>query len=115
MAVQRAGQTIKQTILSWPGMHALPHRFGGTELQYGTREIGHIHGDHLVDLPFPTRVRDELIANGQASVHHILPDSGWVSFYLHQPEDVARAVALFRRSFEIASKQRPIQAVENNS
>src|SRR5688572_27330724 len=34
--------------------------------------------------------------------HHVLPDSGWVSFYLTKEEDVARAVALLQRSYELA-------------
>ena len=29
-----------------------------------------------------------------------MPDSGWVSFYLHGEEDVPFALALFRRNYE---------------
>ncbi len=80
MAVQGAKNTIQEAVLSWPGVSAHPHQFGGTEYRLGKREIGHIHGDHLVDIPFPTRVRDEIVAAGRAEPHHVLPDSGWVSF-----------------------------------
>ncbi|HXF60483.1 MAG TPA: luciferase family protein, partial [Caldilineaceae bacterium] len=69
------------------------------------REIGHIHGDSLVDIPFPTAVRNELVAAGQAEPHHVLPDSGWISFYLHRPEDVEHAIALLHRSYQIAQQQ----------
>jgi hypothetical protein len=84
---------------------AQPHRFGGAEFRLGRRELGHIHGDHLVDIPFPSRVRDEIIAAGQAQPHHILPQSGWVSLYLFQAEDIDRAILLFRRSYELAQAQ----------
>jgi hypothetical protein len=106
MAIQGANAKITETVLGWPGVTAHPHRFGGTEYRLGNREIGHIHGDSLVDIPFPTSVRDELVAAGAAEPHHVLPQSGWVSFYLRHPEAVGEAVALLRRSYEIALRQR---------
>ena len=72
----------------------------------GGREIGHIHGDTLVDIPFPTKVRNELVAAGRAMPHHVLPDSGWISFYLREESDVGRAIELLRLSFDIAVKQK---------
>ncbi len=106
MAVRGAAQKIQAELLTWPHVEAHPHRFGGTEYRIGKRELGHIHGDHLVDIPFPTKVRDEIVAAGLAEPHHILPNSGWVSLYLREAADVDRAVALFRRSFDLAVKQK---------
>jgi hypothetical protein len=106
MGVKGANTTITTTVSSWEGITAAPHRFGGTEFRLGTREIGHIHGDALVDIPFPTAVRDELIAAGLAEPHHVLPDSGWVSVRLRQEEDVPRAIDLLERSYAIAARQR---------
>jgi hypothetical protein len=83
-----------------------PHRFGGTEYRLGAREIGHVHGDGLVDIPFPTSVRNELVAAGHAVFHHVLPESGWVSFYIRDTGDIERAIALLRRSYDIAVNQR---------
>jgi hypothetical protein len=108
MSVKGASQEIQQAVLAWPGVTAQPHRFGGTEYRLGEkREIGHIHGDWLVDIPFPKKVRDKVVAAGRAEPHHILPDTGWISFYLRQPEDVARAIELFQLSYELAAKQKP--------
>ena len=106
MAVQGAAQRIQTELLSWPHVEAHPHRFGGMEYRIGRRELGHIHGDHLVDIPFPTKVRDEVVAAGLAEPHHILPASGWISLYLREAADVDRALELFRRSFELAMKQK---------
>jgi Family of unknown function (DUF5519) len=106
MAVRGAGDSIKETLSRWEGVLAHPHRFGGTEFRIGRREIGHVHGDALVDIPFPTKIRDEIVAAGEALPHHILPETGWVSFYLREAGDVERAIALFRRSYEIALKQK---------
>ena len=65
-----------------------------------------MHGDHLVDIPFPTRVRDEIVAAGAAKPHHILPETGWVSFYVREDPDIERAITLLKRSYELAIQQR---------
>lgn len=103
--IQGAGEAIIKAVLTWPEVTAHPHRFGGTEFQLGKREIGHIHGDTLVDIPFPTKVRNELVAAGRAQPHHVLPESGWISFYIRQPEQVAEAIALLRQSYDLAMRQ----------
>jgi hypothetical protein len=64
-----------------------------------------VHGDSLVDIPLPKKVRNEMVTAGRAEPHHILPDSGWFSVYLRQASDVDRAIELLRFSLEIA-KQR---------
>jgi len=115
MTIKGAGNTIRETVTAWEGISAHPHRFGGTEFQYGTREIGHIHGNVLVDIPFPTKVRDEIVSTGLAQPHHVLPESGWVSFYIRKLEDVQDAIDLFRRSYEIARKQKKPQLRKPNS
>ena len=97
-----AGKRINQAVLTWEGTTRHRHRYGGTEWRLGRREIGHIHGNWLVDIPFPKKVRDAVVAAGEAEAHHILPESGWVSFYLRQPDDVEKAISLLRRSFELA-------------
>jgi hypothetical protein len=70
------------------------------------RELGHLHADRIADLPFPRRVRDELIAAGRAVPHHVLPDSGWVTVRLGASEDVDRVIELFRLSYERAIRAR---------
>jgi len=106
MSVKGAQALITKAATSWAGVTAIPHRFGGVEYVIDKHEIGHIHGDHMVDIPFPKKVRDEIVAAGRAQPHHILPETGWVSFYLRQEEDVERAIALLKESFEIAVKQK---------
>jgi hypothetical protein len=93
-------ERIRQAVTSWPGVTAHPHRFGGVEFRLAHREIGHLHGDRLADLPFPRRIRDELIAAGQAKPHHVLPDSGWVSRVIRSADDVEGVIALFRMNYD---------------
>jgi hypothetical protein len=97
---------IREEVLSWEGVSAHAHRFGGVEFRLGKRELGHLHGDRLADLPFPRRVRDELVAAGRARPHHVLPESGWVTRPIAGPEDVDEVLALFRLSYERAAAAR---------
>lgn len=106
MSISNAQKAITQTVTSWEGVSTTPHRFGGLEYRLGTRELGHIHGDHLVDIPFPKRVRDEIVSAGLAEPHHILPETGWVSFYLREESDVQQAISLLQQSYEIALRQK---------
>ena len=93
-------ETIAAEVGSWPGVTAHPHRFGGTEFQLNGHEIGHLHGNWQADLPFPIRMRKELVAAGKAELHHILPNTGWVTFYIRSPDDVPAVVELFRLNYE---------------
>ena len=70
-------EKIKDQIMKWEGVTSGVHRFGGIEFRIGIREMGHVHGDKLADLPFPMQIRNKLIESGRASPHHILPQSGW--------------------------------------
>src|SRR5438067_6730207 len=94
------GARIEQAVRSWDGVTASPHRYGGLEFRVGRRELGHLHGDRLADLPFPVAIRRELVAAGRAEPHHILPESGWVSFRIRGDADADAAIELFRLNYE---------------
>ena len=94
-------ESIQKEILSWPFVTAKTHKFGGTEFRLNKREMGHIHGERLVDLPFPMKIRNELVSTGRVSPHHVLPQSGWVSYWINNGEkDVPAVVELFRMRYE---------------
>ena len=102
--------TIADVVASWPGVETLPHRFGGREFRLGRNEFGHVHGDSLVDIPFPRAVRDALVAIGRARRHHVLPDTGWVSFPVDGADGRADAVELLRLAYLlrlVARQRRP--------
>ena len=100
-AAVRPGERIAAEVESWPGVSSAPHRFGGVELRLGRRELGHLHGDRFADLPFPRRIRDELVASGRARPHHVLPDSGWVTAPI-DPDRPGEVIDLFRMNYERA-------------
>jgi hypothetical protein len=93
-------ERIARDVLRWPGTSSQPHRFGGVEFRYAGHELGHLHGSRQADLPFPVRIREELVASGRASPHHILPQTGWVTCYIQGEDDLAHVVALFRLNYD---------------
>ncbi len=91
---------IEQAVLSWPGVTTKIHRFGGTEFVLGRREIGHLHGNGLLDISFTRRLRDQVVGEGLAQPHHIFPHSAWVSFPVRAKVDISCAVCLLRLNYE---------------
>ncbi|MEZ4669212.1 MAG: DUF5519 family protein [Anaerolineae bacterium] len=92
-------EQVQQAVSSWPGMTASPHRFGGLEFNLGTVEVGHIHLNGMVDIPFNTKIRNQLVKEGSAEPHHLLKDTGWITFFIHSDTDVPHAIQLFRISY----------------
>jgi Family of unknown function (DUF5519) len=90
---------VESEVLSWPGVTVRPHRFGGNEFRFGKAEVGHLHPEGIVDIPFTRRVRDVLLADGKVERHHVLPHSGWIRFRVLEQEQVLYAVWLMRLSY----------------
>ena len=97
-----AAARIEADVTAWEGVTAHDHRFGGREFRLGKRELGHLHGDRLADLPFPRTIAAMLVETGRAEPHHVLPDTGWVSFRIRSADDVDAAIELFRLAYERA-------------
>lgn len=100
--VNGASDRITMQVAAWPGVMSLPHRFGGVEFRYGRRELGHLHGDRMLDLPLTRAQRDQLITEGRVVRHQWLPDSGWVTRHIRDEDDEADALALLRAQYERA-------------
>lgn len=84
----------------WPGVTTQIGRFAETEFCLDGRVLGHVHGDHQADIPYPRRIRDELVAAGRTGPHHIHPDSGWTTRYIESDGDVDDIVALIRINYD---------------
>jgi Luciferase len=99
LSARAAIESVRAVVAGWEGVTTHSHRFGGIEFRLGRRELGHLHGT-IADLPFPRRVRDELVARGRASPHHVLPQSGWVTVPMRTSSEVSNAIELFRQNYE---------------
>ena len=52
---------VKRKVKSWPGVTTGDTGRGGLQFSYGRVELGHLHSSSFADLPFPKKVRDELM------------------------------------------------------
>lgn len=75
-----AEQIISEA-LSWPGVSHEKGRLGLVVLRLGRRELGHLHGDAVVDVPLEA-------------------DSEWMRIPLETEESAQQAVALLRGNYE---------------
>ncbi len=100
MTVPAFGQRIRDIVATWDGVSVRPHRFGGVAFRVHQREFGHLHGDHTADLPFPVRMRRDLVAAGRAHSHRLMPESGWVSHPIRSEHDVPAVIELLRLNYE---------------
>lgn len=106
-------KTVERKVRSWAGVTTGDTGRGGLQFSYGRVELGHLHGSSFADLPFPKKVRDQLIAAGRASVHDPLPNSGWVRRRMDGPGDAEAVIELFRMTYDRArarAKRRAAQA-----
>jgi len=97
--METPSEAVTRELLSWPGVTTHDHRFGGVEFRVNGREMGHMHGDELADLPFPKDVGKKLIAKGKALPHHFIPQSGWISCYVSE-QGALGIIELFRLQYE---------------
>ncbi len=107
-----AGSSIHDEIVaevsSWNDVTTGPGRFGSTRFLVGRRELGHLHGDTVLDLPLPKEVKSELLAEGVVDRHRYTPpDSGWATFRINSTAGVATAIELLRDQHERALRRAP--------
>jgi len=69
-----------------------------------TRKKLDIYSEGLADIPFPMKSRNELVNSGLVKPHHVLPQSGWVTYWFHnsgEKEDIATVIELFKLRYEL--------------
>jgi Family of unknown function (DUF5519) len=95
-------KTLKEftdRVASWREISLHSHRFGGTEFRFGSAELGHIHSDGTLDIPFTRAVRDALLDENLAEEHRWVPNSGWTTFRVRTEKDFTHALWLMRLSY----------------
>ena len=102
-----AHDRLVREVGAFDGVTTEPGRFGSTRFLVGRRELGHVHGDAVLDLPLSRGLQAELLASGRVEAHRFVPDSGWATRRLTTDADVADAIALLRLQWEraVAARQ----------
>ncbi|HEU5291092.1 MAG TPA: luciferase family protein [Cyclobacteriaceae bacterium] len=96
---------IESEVLSWKNTSLQIHPYGGIQFNFNKRELGHIHGNGLLDIRFSRRIKSGLIKERKAVPHHIFKNSGWVSFKIQTEEDKVSAIELLRNSYLLQSQR----------
>jgi hypothetical protein len=91
---------ILREVTGWRGVTTESDEFGETDFVVRGRSIGHVHGGRQADIPYPRRIRDELVAAGRTGAHHVHPDSGWTTLYIRDARDAQTAVDLLRLNYD---------------
>ena len=99
MPQESVAARIQREVGSWPDVRVDAYAHGMVFFHVGRREIGHLHGDRLADLPVPVRIREQLVAAGKASLHYLHPTTGWISYYIKSEQDVEPVIELFRLNY----------------
>jgi RNA polymerase sigma-70 factor (ECF subfamily) len=85
--------------LSWPGVYRERGHFGSVELRVGGRELGHLHGSAVADVPLPPELQDQLVKDG-VELERQWRQEGWAKVPLETEEGAQQALALLRGSYE---------------
>ena len=96
----RAISAIESTVRARPGMHVGVHRLGGMGFFFRGKESSHIHGNGLLDCLVGRANRDQLVESGCALPHHVFPQSGWISFWVRDENDIEPALELIGTAIE---------------
>ena len=100
---QTASQQITEAVTAWPGVQAGTGSRGEFAFTIGRREIGHLHGDHVLHLGFPKAVWHELYDAGRIDYHPVFPGKpGFAARRIEDQGDVADVIALLRLNYDRA-------------
>jgi len=89
-----AMENLELQALRLPGLRLKVHKLGGTEFVRDGRELGHLHGNGLLDVAVGLGAAQALLAASLVQPHHVFPHSKWISFQLKSEADVAFALQL---------------------
>jgi hypothetical protein len=98
---ETASGRITREVTAWPGVEAGPGRRGEFSFKVGSREIGHLHGDHAAHFAFPKDVWAVLRSAGRIVPHPVFPDSpGMAARRIEDDADVDDVVELMRLNYD---------------
>jgi hypothetical protein len=98
-------ERIRREVTGWPGVATAAGSYGETDFVVHGRSIGHVHGGYQADIPFPRRLRDELVAAGRTGPHHVHPDSGWTTLRIRTAADAEEAIELLRINYDRVTRR----------
>jgi hypothetical protein len=100
---QTASEQITSEVTSWPGVQAGFGQRSEFAFTLGRREIGHLHGDHVLHIGFPKAVWHELYEAGRIGYHPVFPGKpGYAARRIQTDEDIRDVIELLRLNYNRA-------------
>jgi len=92
---------MEDEVLNWPGISVQTHKYGGLQINYKGKELGHIHSNGLLDMPFSRKIKAGLMTEGRIEDHHTFKNTGWISFFMDTKDDVRNGIRLLKLAYEL--------------
>ena len=90
--------SLNRELKTWKFVDTTYHRFGGIQFNYLGNEIGHMHGNGLVDVPLLVHQKNLYIAKEKALPHHLHPNSTWVSIPIRSTKHLRWVINILQTS-----------------
>ncbi len=95
---------VENEVLLWQNTSVQAHKFGGIQFNLSGKELGHIHGNGLLDILFSRKIKSQLLKEGKVKEHHTFKNSGWITFQIQTADDGKSAIKLLKYSYSISAK-----------
>jgi hypothetical protein len=101
-------ERITAEVGSWPGVEVDDGELGELAFKVGTRELGHLHGEHAAHFGFPKSIWHQLHDQGRIEGHPVFPGKiGPASRRIDTDDDVRDVIEMMRLNYDrtIARRQ----------
>ena len=95
---------VVKFLKSIPDVKTKYHRYGGLEFTIKHAEICHLHGDGLLDVLLNHQKAKELIENTEATQHHVIKNSGWISYQICKTSDLKEVIGIINQAILLRGK-----------
>jgi hypothetical protein len=92
---------IETEVSAWQNIRTCIHKYGGLQFNYGSYELGHIHGNGLLDMRLSRKEKQRMMAEDDRILHHhVFKSTGWISLYIKSEDDAAFALQLLKMAYD---------------
>jgi hypothetical protein len=100
MTHEKLHQTLREKILTLRGVSVKRHAGIHEDAFFvGNIMFMHIHGYGYCDIRLPKDVQQQVLAEGKARRHRYAPEAGYVTFVVHNENDLEPAMELVTASY----------------
>ena len=90
---------VEEAVCTWNEVTVSMHKYGGTQFNLRSQELGHLHGNGLLDVLLNRQLKAELMQHPAVREHHIFKNSGWVSLWIKTPADTLLAISILESAY----------------